>query len=107
MNKRKVSVDGKYGEMVVTSVQVNPIEVKKDRKTGLTVKALVRVLLNDSLQMTAIRVVEGSNGLFVSYPNDPSYVGSDYRSLFYPVTKELRDHIDNVVLLKYRDVTDI
>ena len=64
-------------------------------------KALARIVLGDQLQLTGLRVVDGSNGLFVSYPNDPSYKGDDYRSLFYPVTRELREHIEDVVLEQY------
>ena len=64
-------------------------------------KALAQVVMNDQLQLTGLRVVDGSNGLFVSYPNDPSYKGDDYRSLFYPVTRELREHIEDVVLEQY------
>jgi stage V sporulation protein G len=37
-------------------------------------------------------------------PNDPGYKGDDYRSLFYPLTEELRDHIEAEVLAKYTEV---
>ena len=83
-------------ELKVTSCQVYPLEAP----TGKTI-ALCRVVLNDELQLTGLRVVDGSNGLFVAYPNDPTYKGDDYRSLFYPITKELREHIEDVVLSQY------
>ena len=67
-------------------------------------KAFVRILLNDQLQLINLRVVEGAGGLFVAYPNDPQ-AAEPYRSLFYPVTKELRDHIESVVVAKYTEAT--
>ncbi len=82
----------------VTNVQVYPLK----EVTGKT-RAMVRVVLGDQLQLTGMRVVDGSNGLFVGYPNDPSYKGDDFKSLFYPVTKELRDQIETVVLARYQD----
>jgi len=80
----------------VSSVQVFPMKAPMGKT-----KALVRVVLNESLQLTGIRIVDGVNGLFVAYPNDPGYKGDEYRSLFYPVTRDLRDNIESVVLAEY------
>ena len=64
-------------------------------------RAMARVVLNDQIQLTGLRIMDGASGLFVSYPNDPSYKGEDYRSLFYPATKALREHIEEEVLKSY------
>ena len=44
------------------------------------------------------------NGLFVGYPLDPFYKGDDFRSIVFPITRELREHIENCVLEKYQAV---
>jgi stage V sporulation protein G len=80
--------------MKVTNVTV----FKVDTKSKL--KALVRVVLDDALQLTKLRIYEGSNGLFVSYPSDTTEE-QDYRQIFYPISKELRDHIEEVVVAEY------
>lgn len=85
----------------VTSCQV----FVHDEPQGRTV-ALARVILNGEMQLTGLKVMDGVNGLFVAYPNDPGYKGEDFRSLFYPLTRELREHIEETVLIKYRDVHD-
>jgi DNA-binding cell septation regulator SpoVG len=64
-------------------------------------RAMVRLVVADCLQLTGIRIYDGSNGLFVSYPNDPSHKGDDYRQLFYPVTRDFRDTIEKAVLEAY------
>ena len=87
--------------MTVTSCQVFLLK----EPMGKT-KALARVVMNDCLQLTGLRVLDGVTGLFVAYPNDPNYKGEDYRSLFYPITKELRVHIEQQVLLKYQEAID-
>ena len=92
--------DTKTAVLEITGCQVYTL-VQPVGKT----KALARVVLNDQMQLTGLRVVDGSNGLFVAYPNDPGYEGEDYRSLFYPVTKELRDTIESEVLAKYHEAT--
>ncbi|HSQ41067.1 MAG TPA: SpoVG family protein [Fibrobacteraceae bacterium] len=66
-------------------------------------RAFARVVLNEQMQLTGLRVVDGSNGLFVSYPNDPNYKGEDYRSLFYPITKDLRERLEQAVLEEYQN----
>lgn len=87
--------------MSVTSVQVYLLKEKQAKTL-----AYARVAMNECLQLTGLRVVEGANGLFVAYPNDHNYKGEDYRSLFYPVTRELREHIENQVLTKYQEMLD-
>ena len=46
--------------------------------------------------------MDGLNGLFVSYPLDPFYKGDDLRSICNPITRQLREHIENCVLEKYQ-----
>lgn len=82
-------------ELKITNVQVFPM------KEGTNLKAFARVLLNDELQLTALRIYEGVNGLFVAYPNDATYSGEDYRQVFYPVTRKLRDAVEKACIEKY------
>lgn len=80
----------------ITHIQVYPVREPKGK-----LRAFARVLLGDQLQLTGLRVYDGANGLFVSYPNDPAHKGEDYKQLFYPVTRELRDAIEKQVLAEY------
>ena len=85
--------------MKVTNCQVFIIEATP----GNILKANARVVLGESLQLTSLRVYQGTKGLFVSYPNDPNSKGEGYRQLFYPVTRELRMHIEEVILKEYEE----
>ena len=95
------SVEPVMPTLVATQVQVFPLR----EPLGKT-QALARVVLNDQLQLTGLRIVDGCNGLFVSYPNDPSYKGDDYRAMFYPLTKDFREHIEQAVLAKYQEAVN-
>ena len=64
-------------------------------------KGFARVCVNDELMLTGLRIYEGTNGLFVAYPNDPNYKGDNYKQLFYPVSRGLREHIEEEVLGEY------
>jgi stage V sporulation protein G len=102
MNKISKEKSGKtfFDVLTCTNVQVYPV---KEQASGKT-KAMAKVAINDQLLLKGLRVVDGANGFFVSYPLDPHDKTEDYHSIFYPVTKELRDHIEQCVLERYQEV---
>lgn len=86
-------------DMVVTAVQVFPF--KSGANLG-HIKGLAEVVINDALVIRGLRICDGENGMFVQYPVDPFYKGDEFRSIVFPMTRELREHIENVVLEKYQ-----
>lgn len=91
--------DNAFDCLAVTQVQVFPF--KEGPSLG-HLKALAQVVLNDQLVIRGLRVMDGVNGLFVNYPLDPFYKGVDFRSIVNPLTRQLREHIENCVLEKYQ-----
>ena len=80
----------------ISNVQVYLVKEPKGK-----LRALARIVLEDQLQLTGLRVYDGAKGLFVIYPNDPSYKGEDYRQIFHPVTGDLRAAIEKAILDEY------
>ena len=105
MNKKaeEKETSSAFDCLAVTSVQVYPF--KEGPFTGKML-ALASIVLNDQLQVRGLRIMEGENGLFVGYPNDPFYKGEDFRSVCFPMTRQLREHIENCVLEKYQASLD-
>lgn len=66
------------------------------------IKGLATVVLNDQMLIRGLRVMDGENGMFVGYPNDPFYKGEEFRTICSPVTRQLREHIENCVLERYQ-----
>lgn len=92
-----------FDALAVTQVQVFPF--KEGANLG-HIKGLATVVLNDQLMVRGLRVMEGLNGLFVSYPIiDPFYKGDGCRSVCSPITRALRENIEDAVLAKYREAT--
>ena len=89
--------------LAVTQVQVFPF--KEDPSMGHIV-GMASVILNDQFQIRGLRIMDGENGLFVGYPMDPFYKGDDFRSVCFPITRQLREHIENCVLEKYSASAD-
>lgn len=86
----------------VTKVDVYPF--KEGAYIG-RVKAIANIVLNDQIQVRGLRVMDGENGLFVGYPVDPFYKGEGFRNIVFPITSELRHHIEKSVLEKYDEAT--
>ena len=87
--------------LAVTQVQVFPF---KDSEILGKIKAMASVVLNDQLQVQGLRVIDGQYGLFVVYPADPFFKGEGTRYVCAPITRQLREHIENCVLEKYQQV---
>ena len=85
--------------LAVTQVQVFPF---KDGVNLGHIKGLAQVVINDQLVIRGLRIMDGLNGLFVSYPIDPFYKADDFRTIVNPITRQLREHIENCVLEKYQ-----
>ena len=95
-------LDSQFDVLAVTNVQVFPF--KEGPSMGY-IKGLATIVLNDQLQIRGLRVMEGINGMYVAYPNDPFYKGEELRAGVFPMTKQLHEHIENCVLEKYMYAT--
>ena len=87
----------------VTQVKVYPFN---EGPSMGRIKGYANITLNDQFHIRGLRIMEGENGLFVAYPNDPFYKGDDFRSLCFPMKRQLREHIENCVLEKYQASLD-
>lgn len=84
--------------LAVTNVLVYPIN-----ETGCKIKGLATIVFNDQFIVRGLRVMDGENGLFVGYPNNPFYKGEEFRTVCQPISRQLREHIENTVLEKYQE----
>lgn len=82
------------------------IRVDRINKTNSegNIKAYASVVLDDALVLTGIKVVEGSNGLFISMPSRQYEQNGEkkYADLFFPITKEAREELQKTVLEAYQ-----
>lgn len=99
--KEKHPAESPFDCLAVTGVQVYPFN--GGANLGHT-KGMAKIILNDQIVIRGLRVMEGENGLYVAYPIDPFYKGEDLRAICFPITRQLREHIENCVLEKYHDL---
>lgn len=99
-NKKKINA---FDCICVTDVKIQPVR----QIEGVThTRAIAEIVFNDQLLIRGVRICEGANGLYISYPfpfNPTTCEDGQQRSSVFPITKALRDHVEAVVLEKYQD----
>lgn len=70
--------------------------------------ANMNITIDDSLAINGIKVIEGTKGRFITFPQT-SYTDKDgntqYRDIVFPCTKESRAALDKVLMKKYEEWT--
>ena len=103
-NKEEVKASEQNIQFDCLAVTAVYVRVLADNPAMGKIKGFADVVVNDQLQLRGMRVVDGQNGLFVGYPNDPFYKGDDYRTIYQPMGMQFREHLENCILEKYQEV---
>ena len=64
-------------------------------------KAYASICFDDAFLIKGLKVVNGSKGMFVAMPSRKTKHG-EYLDICFPITKELREEVNNAVLEAYR-----
>ena len=72
--------------------------------------ALATVTISDCLVLTGLKIVKGKKGMFVSMPqrklSKPDKNGNEYADIFFAVTNNFREELNNAVLDEYDKKVD-
>ncbi len=82
--------------MEITDVRVFPVDEDK-------LKAFVSIVIDDCFVVSDIKIINGTNGLFISMPSKKRKNGT-FRDIAHPLNNETRKKIEDKVLAKYREV---
>lgn len=84
------------------SIEITDCRVFPFAGEGKT-KAFASITFNDEFVVQDLKIVEGSNGLFVAMPSKK--VGDEYKDSAFPLSKELREAIQTTLIDEYETVT--
>lgn len=82
--------------MKITDVKIYPYNGDNN------FKGYASVTFDNCFMVTGIKIVNGSKGLFVSMPSRKNNK-DEYTDICFPVTKEFREELTNVILNKYNE----
>ncbi|MGL4971698.1 MAG: septation regulator SpoVG [Culicoidibacterales bacterium] len=83
--------------MKITNVRVRTVE-KEGR-----MKAIASITLDDSVVIHDIRIIEGTEGLFVAMPSRRLPTG-EFRDIAHPINGETRELFEQAILAEYNNV---
>lgn len=82
--------------MEITQIRVFPVEEEK-------LKAFVSVIFDECFVVSDIKIIQGTNGLFVSMPSKKRKNGT-FRDIAHPLNNETRRKFEEEIISKYREV---
>ena len=71
---------------------------------GTKLKASATVIIDDCFKITGIKIIDGTNGLFLSMPSRKLHDGTN-RDIVYPINTETRELFNDVILTEYEKQT--
>ncbi|MGL1934983.1 MAG: SpoVG family protein [Fibrobacterales bacterium] len=83
-------------QLLITKLNVFPLTESKGK-----LKGFARVVLNDQITLSSLRIYDSINGLFVAYPSEPKKEGEEYRSIYNPITRDFKEYIQEAVLKEF------
>lgn len=82
--------------MTITDVRVRMVE----REGKL--KAVVSITIDDVFVVHDIKVIEGTQGLFIAMPSKQAQDGT-YRDIAHPINTQTRENLQKLILSKYEE----
>ena len=81
-------------------MKITNIVINKIKSSDLRFKGMATIVINDSLAIHDIRIIEGDNGLFIAMPNKKTTTG-EYKDVVHPIKQETRDLFTKAIVEEY------
>lgn len=76
-------------------------EIRITLRSEPKLKAFANVTFDNSFVVRGLKIIEGSNGLFISMPSRKAKDGT-YRDIAHPINNEMRKKIEEAVISEYK-----
>ena len=88
-------------------MNITSVKIRKINKEDSRMKGIASVVLDDVFVVHDIRIIDGTNGLFIAMPsrktNNPE---NPYRDVAHPVNQETRSMFEKTILDAYENADD-
>ncbi|MCF0228526.1 MAG: septation regulator SpoVG [Parasporobacterium sp.] len=81
-------------------MNITDVIVRLIAKEG-KMKAVASITIDDVFVVHDIKIIEGSNGLFIAMPSRKAQDG-EYHDIVHPINQETRVYLQNLILEKYQ-----
>ena len=84
--------------MEITQIKIFPVAEDK-------LKAFVSIILDGCFVVSDIKIIEGTQGLFVSMPSKRRKNGT-FRDIAHPLNNETRRRFEQQIIAKFREIVE-
>ncbi len=78
------------------------VRVRKTEKEENKLRAIVSVTIEECFVIHDIKVIEGTDGLFIAMPSRKMKDG-DYKDIAHPINAETRKELSDIILKAYAE----
>lgn len=82
-------------------MNITDVRVRKVDRDG-KLKAVVSITIDDVFVVHDIKVIEGSQGLFIAMPSKQAQDGT-YRDIAHPINTDTRENLQKLIISKYEE----
>lgn len=86
-------------------MKITSVNIRKVNKEDSRMKGIASVLLDDVFAVHDIRIIEGTNGLFIAMPSRKTNTG-EHRDTAHPINQETRTMFEKTILDAYEKALD-
>lgn len=84
----------------LTEVQIWPVR----NPEGSRIKAMASITINGVLRVNGCKIIEGSKGLFLSFPSEKRPGTDQWFPIFLVINRSVSEDIQDKVLARYQDL---
>lgn len=91
----------------IAGITLSEVKIWPTRnREGSRVKAMASVTLNDALRINGLRIIEGSKGLFLSFPSEKKAGTDQYFPIVHTMNRELQEGLQEALIARFNDLVD-
>ncbi len=83
-------------------MRITNVQIKKAEQGDMKLRGFATVVVDDSIAIHDIRIIEGDKGFFVAMPSRKSNDGV-YRDVVHPINQITREMFEKAIIEKYNE----
>lgn len=83
-------------------MEITDVRIRRVGAEG-KMKAVVSVTFDDMFVVHDIKIIQGDRGFFIAMPSRKANDG-DYRDIAHPISTQMREHIQDCILERYKTI---
>lgn len=82
-------------------MKITDLKLEKNKEENSIVKAFAKIVLDHSLIIHNMKIIEGKNRLFIAFPDRK--IRDNYVNTVHPINSEFREYIESEILKEYQE----